>query len=500
MNKYTISSLALLVTLSFTQCFAKISLDNPEELLASLSLRDKIAQLIIAAAVSNEDANKEFMKQSPYRMDKNQLEFLIKHCHIGGIIFLGSGIRSEQTARTKYYQKISDIPLLVACDGEYGSAMRLRDGFEFPRNMTLGALQDDSLIFDMGYYIGLDLQQMGIHMNLAPVADVNNNPENPIIYDRSFGSDPYLVARKSVQYAKGLQKSGIMACAKHFPGHGDTTIDSHVALPTIPYSRAHLDEMELIPFKAVIENDVDAIMIAHIAVPELDPTPNLAASVSPAIVTQLLKKELGFEGLILTDGLGMCGATMYQQPGMLELQALVAGADMLLCPRDASLVIKCIVEAVEKGTISQELIDQKVLRVLKTKKRMLERPVTPAICKEDMQKLKQEMYCQAVTQVFDKRTTSAEHTILSIVPASRYASNNFGVTAEQITQLEYKRAQGIEVTIVIFGTPYAAEFFAPYAHRLIVAYEDTPETRAAVEQVINGTRIARGKLPVAYDC
>ena len=499
MNKYFIS-LALLVTLSFSNGYAsKQSLDNPEELLASLSLRDKIAQLIIAAAVSNEDANKDFMKQSPYRMDKNQLEFLIKHCHIGGVIFLGSGIRSEQTARTKYYQKISEIPLLIVCDAEYGSAMRLRDGFAFPQNMTLGALQDDSLIYDMGYYIGLDLQQLGVHMNLAPVTDVNNNPDNPIIDKRSFGSDPYIVARKSVQFTKGLQKSGIMACAKHFPGHGDTTIDSHVALPTIPHSRTHLNEVELIPFKAAIENQIDAIMIAHIAVPELESMPNLPASLSHVIVTELLKEELGFDGLILTDGLGMCGATMNQQAGMLELQALLAGADMLLCPRDASLVIKFILEAIEKGMISEELINQKVLRVLKTKKRAFQQSIGSAISKEEMQKLKQEIYCQAVTQVFDKRTKSAAGTTLSIVPSSRYESDNFGITAEQIKQLEKKHAEEIEITIVIYGTPYAAELFAPYAHRLIVAYEDTPEARAAVEQVINGTRIARGKLPVSFE-
>ena len=474
-----------------------MSLDNPEEVLASLSLRDKIAQLIIAAAVSNEDANKDFMKQSPYLMDKSQLEFLIKHCHIGGVIFLGSGIRSEQTARIKYYQKISDIPLLVACDGENGSAQRLRDGFAFPSNMTLGALQDDSLIFDIGNYIGLDLQQMGIHMNLAPVVDVNNNPENPIIYERSFGSDPYLVARKSVHYIKGLQKSGIMACAKHFPGHGDTTIDSHVALPIVTHDRAHLDEVELIPFKAAIENDVDAIMVAHIAVPELESMPNLPASLSHAIITDLLKQELGFDGLILTDGLGMCGATMNQQAGLLELKALLAGADILLCPRDASLVIKFIMEAVEKGTISKELIDQKVLRVLKAKKRMLAQPTVPAPSREEMQKIKQEIYCQAITQVFDKRSNSAPETVLSIVPSSRYRHNNFGVTIEQLTQLEVKHAQGIEVTIVIYGTPYAAEFFAPYAHRLIIAYDDSPETHNAVEQILTGQRIARGKLPVA---
>ncbi|CAN5157198.1 hypothetical protein BH09DEP1_BH09DEP1_0960 [soil metagenome] len=495
MNKYRIG-IALLATLVFAQGYAKLSLDNPEELLASLSLRDKIAQLIIAAAVSNEDANKDFMKQSPYRMDKNQLEFLIKHCHIGGVIFLGSGIRSEQAARTRYYQKISEIPLLVVADAEYGTAMRLRDGFCFPHNMTLGALQDDTLLYDMGYYIGLDLQQLGVHMNLAPVVDVNNNPGNPVIYDRSFSSNPYLVAKKSVQFIKGLQASGLMACAKHFPGHGDTLIDSHVALPTINHNRAHLDAVELVPFKAAITADVDAIMIAHIAVPNLESVPNLPASLSRKIVTELLQEELGFEGLIITDGLGMCGATMNQQAGHLELQALLAGADILLCPRDAALVIKFILESVEKGMISEQVIEKKALRVLKAKKRAMQTNSTRTIANEEMAALRQKMYAQAITQVFDKRTKQCPQTTLAVVPPSRYISDNFGITTEQLQQLDNKRADGTEVTVVIYGTPYAAEFFALHADRLIVAYEDTPDTRAAVDQVIKDTLVPCGKLPV----
>ncbi len=364
------SRITVLASLAFSCAHAaKQSLDNPEELLASLSLRDKIAQLIVVAAVSNEEANKEFMKQSPYRMDKNQLEFLIKHCHVGGVVFLGNGVRSEQIARTNYFQKISDIPLFILADAEYGSAMRLKDGLSFPRNMTLGALTDNTLIYQMGYLVGQDLHELGVHMNLAPVADVNNNPNNPVIYDRSFGSDPENVAQKCVAFTKGLQDAGIMACAKHFPGHGDTTVDSHLALPTIMHARQHLNETELVPFAACIQNGIDAVMLAHISVPQLEGIENVPASLSKKICTELLKHELCFEGLILTDGLGMCAATQHQPSGVLELQALLAGADLLLCPIDASLVINYVYQAVQQGAISEEMINYKLLRVLTAKQK-----------------------------------------------------------------------------------------------------------------------------------
>lgn len=478
--------------------YAKQSLDNPEELLATLSLRDKIAQLIIAAAVSNEDLNREFMKQSPYRMDKSQLEFLIKHCHIGGILFLGSGIKSEQIARTKYYQKISDIPLLVAADAEYGTGMRLRDGSIYPKNKTLAAIQDETLLYDMGYYIGLELQQMGVHLSLGPVLDIDSNPENPVIGDRALGSNPFDVARKGTLIIKGLKSSGIMACAKHFPGHGDTLIDSHVALPTVTKTRQELEQLELIPFKTAIENNVDAMMIAHIAVSAIESAPNMPGTLSKKIITEFLKEELGFEGLIITDGLGMCGVTMHQQSGSLELQALLAGADILLCPRDPALAIKSIMEAVEQGRISEEYITQKALRVLQAKKRAFARAeqVRSSLTKDEMQNLRQKMYQQAVTLVFDKRPQMAPETTLTVVPSSRYRSENFGITSEQLQQLEQKRKDGLEITIVIFGTPWAAEFFAPYADRLIVAYEDTPETKQTVENIIKGTFIPSGKLPI----
>lgn len=493
--------LTLLVSLVFNCALhAMQSLDNPEELLASLSLRDKIAQLIIVASVSNEEANKEFMKQSPYRMDKNQLEFLIKHCHVGGVVFLGNGVRSEQIARTHYFQKISDIPLLILADAEYGSAMRLKDGFAFPHNMTLGALTDDTLIYQMGYLVGQDLHELGVHMNLAPVADVNNNPNNPVIYDRSFGSDPINVAQKCVAFSKGLQDAGMMACAKHFPGHGDTTVDSHLALPTIMHTRTHLNETELVPFVSCIQNGIDAVMLAHISVPELEGIDNVPASLSKKITTELLKNELGFEGLVLTDGLGMCAATQHQPSGVLELQALLAGADLLLCPIDASLVISYIYQAVQQGAITEQMINDKLLRVLKAKQKALAAKAAHQKTNfiEAAEKLKKEMYLKAITQVYDKRSPEKPQIYLAVTPPSKYESENFGITADQLQQLQKAIDAGNEVTVIVYGTPYAAALFEKYAHRLIIAYEDNAETRRAIEIITKGGFTPCGTLSVDY--
>ncbi len=484
------------VALSVSLACAKQSLDNIEELIASMSLREKIAQLMIVAAVSNEEEfNREFIRQSVYRMDKNQLEFLIKHCHVGGVIFLGSGIRSQQVARTNYFQKITDIPLLMCADAEFGSGMRLLDGLIFPRNMTLGALADDTLIYEMGKCVGNDLAQMGIHLNFAPVVDVNNNPENPIIYERSFGSNPGMVARKGVAFIKGLQDVGIITCAKHFPGHGDTNTDSHVALPVINHDRIRLDDIELVPFKAAIGNNVDAVMIGHIAMPGIDSL--RPASISSVIITDLLKNELGFSGLIITDGLGMYGITAHQKPGILEIQALLAGADILLCPVDVPLAIMAIEEAIKKNIISEENITNKVRRVLQVKKRALENSAMKKdVSSCQIQELKQKLYEQAVTLVFDHRKGNCREFVASITPTSKYARDNFGIFLNQLAQLQEQKDAGNEITIIIYGTPYAVPLLTPYADRLLVAYEETQETKNAVQQILQGTLTPRGILPV----
>lgn len=473
--------------------------DSPQEILAKMTLRQKIAQLIIAAAVSNEEKNHAFMAQSPYRMEKNHLEFLIKHCEIGGVIFLGDGIQSEQTARTKYFQKISKTPLFIAMDAEWGPSMRLNDGFRFPHNMTLGAIGNNDLIYQMGYTIGCQLQELGVHINLAPVMDVNNNQDNPVINSRSFGSDPNNVAQKGVAYLHGLQDAGIIACAKHFPGHGDTDIDSHNAMPTISHNRARLDMIELVPFKAAIKEGVKAVMTAHINVPELDPN-NIPASLSSNITTNLLRHEMHFDGLIITDGLGMRGAAMHNAPGMLELQALQAGADILLCPMDVPQTITMIANAVTHGIITEAEIDQKVIRILtakqwaisQQKEKMDERK---QIAKQALQ-LKKQLYAQAITIAKDTIINKNDEIIVSMANINNMKKNQYGILDQNLEQLKKFREDGKQITVVIYGSPYAVELLKDYADRIIVAYEDEPESREAVAQILAGNTTAYGTLPV----
>src|SRR5579871_4009939 len=291
------------------------------EQLQQLSEDQKIGQLFMVAAVCDEQMNTDFMKTAPYTMDKEHVENLITKHGIGGIIWLGNGTPHKQIERTQHYQKLSRIPLLVAQDLEWGLSMRLKSDegtqnvLRFPRAMTLGALTDDNLIYEVGNEIGRQAQQLGVHMNLAPVVDVNNNPENPIIHDRSFGDDPYAVARKSSAFMRGLRDGGIITCAKHFPGHGNTATDSHHALPFMTQSAEELEAVELVPFKQQIADGVAAVMVAHLEVPALEAQPKVPTSLSYAVVTQLLKQKLGFKGLVMPDGLGMRGITDHYNAG-----------------------------------------------------------------------------------------------------------------------------------------------------------------------------------------
>lgn len=235
--------------------------------------------------------------------------------------------------------------------------------------MMLGAVQDDSLIYNMGYDIGEQMKRLGIHVNFAPVVDVNNNPLNPVINVRSFGDNPENVSDKSIMYMKGLQDAGIIATAKHFPGHGDTNTDSHYTLPTVPYDRSRLDSIELFPFRRLIDSGVKGVMVAHLNVPELGTEVDTPTTLTKSVVTDLLKEELGFEGLIFTDALNMKGATKYYDPGEIESLALQAGNDVLLFPVSVSKGISKIKKQVRKGEISKERIEESCRKVLEAKYR-----------------------------------------------------------------------------------------------------------------------------------
>ncbi|MDR3551172.1 MAG: glycoside hydrolase family 3 N-terminal domain-containing protein [Candidatus Babeliales bacterium] len=383
--------------------FAINYIPDPDLMLMQLTLDQKIGQLMVVAAVSDPAMNAEFMQEAVHTMDVQSIKKLITDYHVGGVIFLGMSELEKQFALTQDFQQLSAIPLLVCMDFEWGLTMRLRDAMMFPRNDVLGLLSplQDDLIYQMGYEIGKQCKALGVHLNLAPVVDVNNNPKNPVINSRSFGADKELVAHKAILYMQGLQDAGIMACAKHFPGHGDTDVDSHYDLARITHARERLDDIEFFPFKKLIKAGCMAIMIAHLEVSALEPREYLPTSLSHAVVTALLKDEFDFKGLIITDSLGMVGVTKYHQPGELELEALQAGNDILLCPVDVPKAVAIIKQAISQGRFSEQELDKRVLKVLKFKAWAKSGSMPEAFDRKkffsyDAQVLQQKLYAHAI--------------------------------------------------------------------------------------------------------
>lgn len=336
-----------------------------------LSFDQKIGQLFMVTAVADEEIAKICVYRKAYRIDKEYIEQLIKHYHIGGIIYLGKSDAEKQIARTIHFQELSTIPLLVGQDLEPGrvGGTRLSEFFDFPSNQMLG-VADDDMTYQVGYDIGQCCKALGVHINFAPVADVNNNSANRVIGDRSFGDNQELVARKSILFMQGLRDAGIIACAKHFPGHGDTDVDSHVGLPVIAHDKRRLHAIELYPFKQLIAAHIPAIMIGHLEVPAFEEIKNLPSSLSKNIVTQLLQHEMGFSGLIITDALDMRGVTHYGTSGEIALRVLQAGNDVLLCCQDVPGAIAAIKQALIDGTLSEQELDQHVEKIIRVKEQL----------------------------------------------------------------------------------------------------------------------------------
>lgn len=335
----------------------------------NLTLDQKIGQLFMVAAVADEEIAKDFLSKKTYRMDKEHVETLIKDYHIGGIIYLGKSDSEKQKQRTQHFQNISAIPLLIGQDLEPGRVgiSRLQQMECFFNNKELGERDETNTTYNTANAIGKYCKTLGVHINFAPVADVNNNPDNPVINDRSFGANPELVAKHAVEFAQGLENAGIIACAKHFPGHGDTNVDSHYDLPLIAHNKERLHTIELYPFKELIKKNIPAIMIGHLEVPAFEDKPKTPSTVSKKIVTDLLQKELGFEGLIITDGLDMQGITNNYKNGQAELQALLAGNDILLSPVDVPAAVVAIKQAIADQRITEQEIDIHVKKILDVK-------------------------------------------------------------------------------------------------------------------------------------
>jgi len=320
-----------------------------------MTIEEKIGQLFMVAAYSNRG-------QEHVDAIKN----LVEKYKIGGLIFFQGG-PYRQAALTNYYQNYSKVPMYIAMDAEWGVAMRLDSTLFYPKQLTLGAIQNNELIYDMGAQIAAEFERLGMHINFAPVADVNSNPLNPVIGFRSFGENKKQVAAKACAYMHGLQDNGIMACGKHFPGHGDTDADSHFTLPTLKHNRNRLDSLELFPFKMLIDSGLQSMMVAHLNVPILDTNKNSAASISRNIVTKLLRDSLKFKGLIFTDALDMKGVASLYKSGEVDLKALLAGNDFLLFPEDVPTAVRMIKAAYDSCLIELEDIDVHVKRILAAK-------------------------------------------------------------------------------------------------------------------------------------
>ena len=526
----------------------------------SLTLEEKIGQMCVVATMANPARNPEFVQKCLYSLDPSYAKKMIDKHQIGGIIFLGASTPEEQVVLANELQQQSRSPLLIFLDAEWGLSMRMAEGVTvYPKAMTLGALsdQDDQLIYQLGYEIGTQCRAIGVHSSLSPVCDVNNNPQNPIINMRSFGQNPALVAKKALLFMHGLQKANTLGCAKHAPGHGDTATDSHHQLPVIRHKRERLNEIELHPFTQLIAQGIDAIMTAHLDVPELTGKEGLPASLSKKVVTDLFRKEMGFDGLIITDGLGMKGLTDQLSHDEIAVQTVKAGTDILLCPVDVSGAIEALKNAVTTGEISEKEIDEHVERILNAKKRTkIERCITllkEKLVSPEAHNLKKDLYRAAITlarndhnrlplkpnetiaivtisdeqheipfveklklclnttcHTLSTKATRAEcdqlyenlqntaHIIINVHLPSR--SGMIEMESETINQkppsyVSLINALGKKATLILFGNPYNLAQM-PNSGATILAYENEPEAQVAAAETIMGTHFPRGQLPV----
>lgn len=320
-----------------------------------MTFEDKVGQLFMVAAYSNKDS-----------VHTNAIKKLVRDYKIGGVIFFQGGPR-RQARLTNQYQSLAKVPLFVGIDAEWGMSMRLDSTFRYPFNMTLGAIKDLKLVEKVGVAMAKESKRMGVHFNFAPVLDINTNPKNPIIGFRSFGENKVSVAEHAIALMNGTQGQGIFATGKHFPGHGDTATDSHYALPVVNASADHIEKIELYPYKRMFDEGLVSVMVAHLNVPSLEPREGYPTSISQPVVTNLLKNEMGFDGLIFTDALNMKGASNFKKPGDIDLEAFIAGNDILLFAENVPLAVDKIRAAFQEGSISENRLAESVKKILRYK-------------------------------------------------------------------------------------------------------------------------------------
>lgn len=320
-----------------------------------LNKKQKIAQMFFVAAYTNK--SKAFT---------DSIGKVIRRERIGGLVFFQGG-PGRQAALTNKYQKLARVPLLIASDGEWGLGMRLDSTIAYPYQMALGAVQNKELIYKMGLEVAKDFKRVGMHMNLAPDVDVNNNAKNPVINYRSFGENKYNVAEKGAAYLKGMQDGGLLVSIKHFPGHGDTDVDSHFDLPQLKFTKERLDTLEMYPFKELVKKGAAGVMIAHMNIPALDATPNMPSTLSKPIVTGILKEEIGFKGIIISDAMGMKGVVKYFKDGEADVMGIIAGNDILELSENSKRAVKMVRQAIKDQRLTMERIDESVKKILTAK-------------------------------------------------------------------------------------------------------------------------------------
>jgi len=321
----------------------------------NMSLQEKVGQLFMVDVFSSDPKAKT-----------DKIKDLINSNYIGGIIFSKGGPK-RQAKLNNEFQELSNVKLMIGMDAEWGLAMRLDSTYAYPWNMTLGAINDNKIVEKVGKRIGAHSKRLGVHINFAPVVDINTNPKNPIIGNRSFGEDKENVTEKSIAFMKGMQSAGILANAKHFPGHGDTDTDSHKTLPTISFTKERIDSVELYPYRRLIREGLSSVMVAHLNVPSLEQKAGLPSSISKTIVTGMLKGQLGFNGLIFTDALNMKGAADFKQPGEIDLAAFLAGNDVLLISENIPKAHALLVNAYREEVITEERLAHSVKKILYAK-------------------------------------------------------------------------------------------------------------------------------------
>ena len=523
---------------NITKDLDKKAVKYADSLYAKLSMDERIGQLYIVALYTNKDQN-----------HISGVRKLVEQERIGGIILMQDDAEQE-IALVNEFQKKSRVPMLFGMDAEWGLYQRIKTAHKFPWAMTLGAIQDNNLVYEMASKIAEDAKKMGIYWNFAPVVDVNTNPKNPIIGNRSFGSDVQNVIAKSLAYAQGLQDNGVLAAIKHFPGHGDTDVDSHLDLPVVKHSLERLNKIELAPFKALMDKKIGGVMIAHLYVPQLEKGKNIPASISYDIVTNLLKNKFRYEGLVITDALNMNAVAKKYPAGELDLRAFKAGNDVLLFSQDVPTGKKLIKEAIQKGEISEKRLEESVKKILKTKyllglqnlRPLSSEGINNVLNNDSHAKISEKLYANALTLLKDEKQLlplrEKEVYYLPLEEASHEVFLQELSKEIKVKKISFKEILSIpENAVVIIGLhkdnstaykPYKVSweskrlinqvksrnkvilnvFGSPYALQdvdisgissVLVSYENNPLSMKATAEAYLGKQKINGRLPVVVN-